>query len=87
MNMQNKPSQEFIDYHMTQTVESVMIHAFSTSKGGALPNKAELVSFVRLMPAKEIVALVRSHTSTRSLQVQLKDDNEILRWAEAVAAS
>lgn len=84
--MQNKPSQEFIDHHMTQTVESVMINTFMLSGSGSLPSKVDLAEFIRHMPANDIVTAVRSHKSTRSLQVQLKDDSEILRWAEAVAA-
>jgi hypothetical protein len=84
--MKNRPSQEFIDYHMAKTVESVMLSAF-LSRNRSLPTKVELAEFIRSMPAVEIVTTVRSHESTRSLEVQLRDDSEILRWAEAVAAS
>ncbi|RYE65272.1 MAG: hypothetical protein EOO81_12920 [Oxalobacteraceae bacterium] len=82
--MENKPSHEFIDHHMTTTVESVMTKVFKNQKG-ALASKTELADFIRSMPLAVLVNTVRSHDYSKSLQVQLKDDAEILRWAKTVA--
>jgi hypothetical protein len=81
---ENKPSAAFIDKHMTNNLEGVMIYEYLQRKPGVVPDKRELAEFVASLDDSEVLRIVRGHPGLRSLAANMRVDADVLRWARAL---
>lgn len=82
-NLTHRPPQEQVDEHMTGIVATAFLAEYMKYNGSP-PTNADLSSFIDQMTDEDKIGLVRSYKGAEGLQSQLRNDTDILRWAEAV---
>jgi hypothetical protein len=80
----NRPPAEFVDKHMVDNVEGSMIYTYAQRNFGAIPSPEQLKDFVSALSQSEILRIVREHPGHKSLQQNLRNDADVLRWANTL---
>lgn len=82
--MAQKPSQEWVDEHMSKNIADILFTDFASNHNGHIPSNSELTAYINTIQPNAQLELIRGKSALNSVEMHLRDSSDILRWIKIV---